>query len=309
VGEGNLLSTTACCAIDPPTVPDPQGQACVVCPYPSRCDAFACVNGSTGLGCAECERGRYQLGEQCAPCSSTQVAIFAVGIVGAATVIGVVWRLSSVGDSHFDDANDAVDNAISVAESISRNVAFMGIASLHLQISCINFGLHFDYPDWLANISKWIGSIFSFDVSFFSNPECSVPDDTETLTIIFVRLLVANAGFILMLAILMGIGYGTSSKEHAINAGSALYTLSVTALAGTHAKALDCTDGHLDLLPSAACWSSTTSLYQVAGLAGFALYCILIPLAYVRVIRKHVVAGSTHSPAFIKKFAWIVSGM
>jgi hypothetical protein len=309
VGEGNTLPSIQCCAIDPPTVPDLVTQACVVCPFPSRCDMFGCVNGSTGRGCAECERGHYQLGENCIPCSNTQMAIFVIGIVGAVTVIGVVWRLSSVGDSHFDYANDAANNAKSVAESISRNVAFMGIASLHLQISCINFGLHFDYPDWLADISKWIGSFVSFDLSLFSNPECSMPDDTETLTIISVRLLVANAGFILMLTILIGIGYCIRSKEHSINAGSALYTLSITALISTHAKALDCTDGHLDVLPSAACWSSTTLLYQVVGASGLALYCILIPLAYVRVIRKHVVEGSTHSPAFIKKFAWIVSAV
>ena len=133
-----------------------------------------------------------------------------------------------------------------------------------------------------------------------------MPDDTDTLTIISVRLLVANAGFILMLAILMGIGYGTSSKEHAINAGAALYTLSVTALAGAHAKALDCTDGTLDVLPGEQCWSSTTLPYQLSGAGGYLFYAIIIPLAYVRVIYTHKRAGTAHSPEFNKKYAWMV---
>jgi hypothetical protein len=164
--------------------------------------------------------------ESCILCADSQAPLFIGGTVGAGIIVGTVWRFTRVEDSHFHDGVDAADivsSIDSVAAAVSRNVAFMGIAGLHLHMSSINFGLPFGYPDWLAEFSKFIGSVFGFDWSFFSNPECTFPDDTSTTTILYVRLLAANGGFILLSIILVGVGRCTNSKEHSVNAVSALY--------------------------------------------------------------------------------------
>jgi len=234
---------------------------CNKCPHPQRCVAGACALNSAGIGCSECAAGHFEAGGRCLACSGDGMgAMMMLTAVGALLFLLVLWRVTRVrthgdeddvevgGDAEEDSARATLEDIAEqkdtaksagteiaktgIVSSLSNSAIYASLAMTHMQFSFMALQLPFGFPDALIKLSRMLGGLFTFDFGVLASPECNVQDEPIETVLLYKFGFTQGAFFLLLGTIFLAkLHCGEHNNLHASNAGTALYTLSLSMLA------------------------------------------------------------------------------
>lgn len=221
-----------------------------------------------------------------------------------------------------DGAAREAQRALSrAAKAMTNGPIFASIGLMHVHLSFHALQLPVGFPDVVQKIAHWAAAAVSFDFGVLTSPECYASKEAGALQVMTGRFLLTNAvfcGFALALALgkLCCAEACTRQRLHSTNALTALYTLSVGALAKSCLHTFDCTQqpqlgySTLDSDPAIVCdgpkQTEYFSLMAGAGMLGFVLYAVVLPLGLFRRLWRAHRRGVIGSADFLQANAWVV---
>jgi len=249
------------CDCEDGKIRDATTAVCNKCPHPQRCVAGACALNSAGAGCSECAAGHFEAGGRCLACPGDGMnAMMMLTAAGALLFLLVLWRVTRVrthgdeddvevgGDAEEDSARATLEDIAEqkdtaksagteiaktgIVSSLSNSAIYASLAMTHMQFSFMALQLPFGFPDALIELSRMLGGLFTFDFGVLASPECNVQDEPIETVLLYKFGFTQGAFFLLLGTIFLAkLHCGEHNNLHASNAGTALYTLSLSMLA------------------------------------------------------------------------------
>jgi len=130
-----------------------------------------CIEGHTGVGCAECESNWYMKSNMCQQCPENAGGTLALAFVVAAFLLYALYTLA--GAEEDDGIQSKVeDEAISMT---STAVAKFNVSLSFFQITTtLLFSFQLEFPVDLLNWLSWIAFPLSINFGELGRPECSL---------------------------------------------------------------------------------------------------------------------------------------
>jgi len=151
---------------------------CTKCQFFEWCPTDGlCIEGHTGVGCAECEPKWYMKDNTCTQCPESAKIGLALAVILGAFLLNVLYKLAGSEKEEEDDNNNDIKSSISQVPSATvaaTAVAKFNVALSFFQITTlVFFSFSFKFPFTILNWLNWIALPLSFDFVDLGRPECS----------------------------------------------------------------------------------------------------------------------------------------
>jgi len=145
---------------------------CSRCKFEAWCPTNGlCIEGHTGVGCAECESNWYMKSNTCQQCPENAVGTFALTLVVVSFMLYLLYKLA--GAEEDDDIQSEAEEEVVAA--ISTAVAKFNVSLSFFQITTtILFLFQLEFPADLLNWLSWIAFTLSINFGELGRPECSL---------------------------------------------------------------------------------------------------------------------------------------
>jgi hypothetical protein len=240
-----------------------------------------------------------QLSDACTECPSSTLGETMLALLACAALGGfgkLLWVISKV-HAHDDgsasaDGQDAVEGvtegrsgakAVSdAAYRINDAGIFASITLMFAQIALLSFQLPFRLPEILPDLSGWIAGFFAVDFSQMASAECRFGDQLPVVIHLW-KFIAGNVAVLTTAGLVFLAGVRLKQRDHAFNAATALFTVSVGSLVKSCIERLKCTkheevsennmlgsvtyggETTLDVRPEIVCWSACDAPAQMPG--------------------------------------------
>ena len=203
--------------------------SCTACPFPNRCVAGHCTEGSQGDGCASCQTTSpryYALGQLCQKCPDSTPWLFIFGSVFmAAGIIILLYKVAEVHENVMEDAEaakDALSDAkvvVAAGRTIYRNhraiSIYISISMPHFQLLSVLVDLDLGWPDVIKKAARVVADFLSFDFGSTTTPECVV--QTEDPQALFLYKFAATHCAFATIVVLLLVAAGIQAKRSSVD--------------------------------------------------------------------------------------------